>query len=589
MNSGALLQLAMVVVVGIAAQWLAWRARLPAIVLLLLSGLVLGPVLGFLAPDELLGPAVVPIVSLSVAIILFEGGMSLKVRELKGTGGALTMLVTVGAVITWVLSSLFAVWVLGMSREMAALFGAILIVTGPTVIGPLLRHVRPIGKSGTVLKWEGLTIDPIGAIAAVLTFEYLFAGHATGGASEAVGAIVATFGYGTLIGLAGALVTAVLLKKFWIPDFLVSPASVALVLLAFVGGNMVQAESGLVAVTVMGIALANQKWVKVGHILEFKENLRVLLISSLFVLLAARLSPEILGQIRWQHAIYIALLILVVRPASVFISTLGSKLTLKDRLFISLMAPRGIVAAAVASVFALRMGGIEGQILTTSTFLVIVASVVIYGFAALPVARLLGLAQPEPNGLIFVGSNDFSRGFASTLKGLGTPVTIIDTNIEKTRDAEGMGLRAVAANYADDDAREDLDFMGVGKFLALTSNDNANEVVATKGLEDFGRASVYRLSRKPKLQSESPSMHGYSGRVLFGNKWTYQALADRLESGWTFRTHKVTAEDEKEWEEAPDRRILLALVNERGVASPFVVAGSPTIRVGSTIVFLGNG
>ncbi|MCH8978928.1 MAG: sodium:proton antiporter [Armatimonadetes bacterium] len=381
-----LIQLAMVVVVGIAAQWLAWRVRLPAIVLLLTAGIVMGPVMGFLNPDEILGEAVLPIVSMSVAIILFEGGMSLKISELRGTGRVVTMLVTLGAAMTWLLSGTLAVWLLGLNLETGILLGAILMVTGPTVIGPLLRHVRPIGKSGTILKWEGLTIDPIGAIAAVLTFEFLFVDSTANHASEAFVALFATFGVGVLVGLLAAGAAVLLLKKFWIPDFLVNPASVAFVLLAYVASNQAQPESGLVAVTVMGFALANQRWVRVGHILEFKENLRVLLISSLFVLLAARLSPNILSDIHWQHAVFVVGLIVIVRPASVLLSTLGSNLSIQERAFICCMAPRGIVAAAIASIFALRLGGPQGDLIMTTTFLVVISSVVVYGFAALPVA-----------------------------------------------------------------------------------------------------------------------------------------------------------------------------------------------------------
>lgn len=543
MEETVLIQLAMVVVVGIASQWLAWRVRLPAIVLLLVAGLVMGPAIGFLDPDAILGKAVVPIVSLSVAIILFEGGMSLQLRELKGTGGPLTMLVTVGAIVTWILCSVFAVWILDFDWQMAVLFGAILIVTGPTVIGPLLRHVRPSGKSGTLLKWEGLTIDPIGAIAAVLTFEYLFAGHGANGAGEAVGAIVATFAYGTFFGLAGALATVVLLKKFWIPDFLVSPSSVALVLTAYVGSNYFQAESGLVAVTVMGIALANQRWVKVGHILEFKENLRVLLISCLFVLLAARLSPSVLDQIRWQHAAYLLVLVVVVRPVAVFLSTLGSKLDRRERTFVSFMAPRGIVAAAVASVFALQLGGPEGELLVTTTFLVIIGTVVVYGFGALPFARKLGLAQPEPIGLLIVGSNRVSQELCIALTEHGVETLIVDTNLEKVKQARELGLKSEAMNFLDDDAREELDVGGLGKLLAMTSNDNANEVLALKGMEEFGRASVFRLSRKPRTPAERNSAHSYSGRVLFADAMTYQALADRIESGWTVATRTIVGSE----------------------------------------------
>ena len=580
-----LIQLSMVVVVGIAAQWLAWRVRLPAIVLLLAAGIVMGPVMGFLNPDEILGDAVLPIVSMSVAIILFEGGMSLKISELRGTGRVVTMLVTLGASLTWLLSGALAVWLLGLDMRTGILLGAILMVTGPTVIGPLLRHVRPIGKSGTILKWEGLTIDPIGAIAAVLTFEFLFADSMANQASDAFVALFATFGVGVLVGLLGAGVAVLLLKKFWIPDFLINPASVAFVLLAYVGSNQAQPESGLVAVTVMGFALANQKWVRVGHILEFKENLRVLLISSLFVLLAARLSPSILGDLHWQHALFVVGLIVVVRPASVMLSTLGSNLTMQERAFICCMAPRGIVAAAIASIFALRLGGPEGDLIMTTTFLVVISSVVVYGFAALPVARRLGLAQPEPTGLLIAGASAFSRDLAAAMTTLGMRVKLVDTNVDKVQLARARGLDAHTVNYLDDDEREEFDISGIGRLLAMTPNDHANELLAHKGMEDFGRARVFRLSAGASPSSDGARTHSHGGRVLFDDRFTYEDLHDRLRSGWTIQVEAVDESNEQHWKTKAETVTPLMVVDADGGAKLVESGRRPVPKAGQKIVF----
>ena len=580
-----LIQLAMVVVVGIAAQWFAWRVRLPAIVLLLTAGIVMGPVMGFLNPDEILGEAVLPIVSMSVAIILFEGGMSLKISELRGTGRVVTMLVTLGAAMTWLLSGTLAVWLLGLNLETGILLGAILMVTGPTVIGPLLRHVRPIGKSGTILKWEGLTIDPIGAIAAVLTFKFLFADAEANQASEAFVALFATFGVGVLVGLLGAGVAVVLLKKFWIPDFLVNPASVAFVLLAYVGSNQAQPESGLVAVTVMGFALANQKWVRVGHILEFKENLRVLLISSLFVLLAARLSPTFFNDLHWQHAVFVVGLIVIVRPASVLLSTLGSGLSMQERAFMCCMAPRGIVAAAVASIFALRLGGAQGELIMTTTFLVVICSVVVYGFAALPVAKRLGLAQPEPTGLLIAGASAFSRDLAAALTTLGIQVKLVDTNVDKVQLARARGLDAETVNYLDDDEREEFDISGLGRLLAMTPNDHANELLAHKGMEDFGRARVFRLSAGAGPNSDGPRTDTHRGRVLFGGRFTYDDLHDRLRGGWTIQCEAVDEASEQHWRTRVETVTPLLVVHSDGRATLVEPGKRPAPKEGQKIVF----
>lgn len=493
----------------------------------------MGPVTGFLNPDEILGQSVVPIVSLSVAIILFEGGMSLGLKELKGTGGALTSLLTVGAVITWSLSAYFAHLLIGFDWKMSVLFGAILIVTGPTVIGPLLRHVRPIGKAGTILKWEGLAIDPVGAVAAVLAFEFLFAEGGANSGNEAVMALISTFGFGTVFGLVGAGVIVLLLKRFWVPDYLINPISVALVLLVYVTSNHMADESGLVAVTVMGFALKNQRWVRVGHILEFKENLRVLLISILFVLLAARLSPEILGQIKWQHLVFVFLLIAVVRPVSVLASTFVAKISREERLFMCFLAPRGVVAAAIASIFAIQLDPALGESLISATFLVIIVTVVAYGFAAMPLAKRLGLTQKTAGRLLMLGSTEFSRRFALALKDAGAKPVIIDTNLQKVNFAVSDGLEALQMDFLENEDAEDA-FSVINCALAMTANDNANELLAARAAERLGQANAYRLS-KSAVGPREHSGHLHSGRVLFSHDATHQWIMNKLESGWEIR------------------------------------------------------
>jgi len=274
--------------------------RMPSILFLLVFGFLAGPVTGLLDPDALLGELLLPIVSISVAIILFEGGLTLRLEELREIGGVVLALVTLGAIVTWSLAAAAAHFVLGLEVQVAVLLGAVLVVTGPTVIGPLLRHVRPTGRVADILKWEGIVIDPIGALLAVLVFEALLVG-------------------------------------------------------AFVLSNHLQAESGLFAVTLMGLVLDNQKHVAVKHILDFKENLSVLIISALFILLSDRLEPSHFSHFGMESVLFLAILIFVARPTSVLTSTLRSDLDWRERLFLSWMAPRGIVAAAVASVFALKL------------------------------------------------------------------------------------------------------------------------------------------------------------------------------------------------------------------------------------------
>eukprot|EP00036_Acanthoecidae_sp_10tr_P001426 CAMPEP_0182936704 /NCGR_PEP_ID=MMETSP0105_2-20130417/40701_1 /TAXON_ID=81532 ORGANISM="Acanthoeca-like sp., Strain 10tr" /NCGR_SAMPLE_ID=MMETSP0105_2 /ASSEMBLY_ACC=CAM_ASM_000205 /LENGTH=297 /DNA_ID=CAMNT_0025075833 /DNA_START=234 /DNA_END=1124 /DNA_ORIENTATION=- len=295
--------------------------------------------------------------------------------EFRKIGGVVVKLITIGIVITWVLSTLAAFFFLDIGLELSVLFGAVLIVTGPTVIIPLLRQVRPTETAGSVLKWEGIVNDPIGAMMAVLVFEIIMSGGFSNITGSAGLIILQTIFYGTALGAMGAGLMYIMLKKHWIPDYLQNPFTLMVVVGAFTASNALQHESGLLAVTAMGIILANQKSVRVQHIIEFKENLQVLLISALFILLASRLKVEHLEYFNWNSAGFIAALLFVVRPAAIFISTIGSKLTFKEKTFLSWMAPRGIVAAAISAIFALRLeqeGFAGADKLVPYTFIVII-------------------------------------------------------------------------------------------------------------------------------------------------------------------------------------------------------------------------
>ena len=291
MSQLVLISLAGIIVLGIVAQLLAARLRLPSILILLIFGFLAGPVSGFLRPDELFGQLLFPFISISVALILYEGGLSLKVSDLPRVGGVVRNLVTIGALLTWGIGTVAAYLIFDLDFGLATLLGAVLVVTGPTVIGPLLRHIRPAGSVGSILMWEGIVIDPIGAVLAVLVFEAI-SGGGQGTTAHLSVTIVKTVVFGGGLGLLAAALLTLLIHRYWVPDFLQNAVSLMLVVAAFTGANVLQHEAGLLAVTVMGIALANQKYVDIKHIVEFKENLRVLLISSLFILLAARLQPS---------------------------------------------------------------------------------------------------------------------------------------------------------------------------------------------------------------------------------------------------------------------------------------------------------
>ncbi len=524
-----LVSLSAVVILGIAAQWMGWRLRIPSILVLLVFGILAGPILGWINPDTLLGPLLYPVVSLAVAVILFEGGLSLSVKEFRAIGGVMAWLVTLGASITWLVAALAAHWILGLDWPLAILLGAVLVVTGPTVIGPMLRFIRPTGQTSAILKWESIVIDPIGAMLAVLVFQVIIQVE-TEPLMVVATTVLKTIAIGTALGLLAALVLGFCMKRDYIPDALHNPVALMFVVGIFTGSNLLQSESGLLAVTIMGFALANQKAVSVQHIVEFKENLRVLLIAAVFILLAAHLRPEDLGQIGLASLAFLAVLVFVARPASVFASTFGSKLSLKEKLFLSWMAPRGIVAAAVASIFALRLEEVDlggSEVLVPQTFFVIIGTVALYGLTAPWVARRLGLAKEHPQGVLFLGGHYWVRNMAKVLHDEGFPVMLVDNNRHNVSAARMDGIPAFYASIFADHVLDRVEISGIGKLMAMTTNDDVNSLAALHFAPLFGRSQAYQLMPEDEKQLDAQSRH-LRGRFLFGKGLTHAALTQRF-------------------------------------------------------------
>jgi len=565
-----LLGLASIFVLGIGAQWLAWRIKLPSILLLLAFGFAAGPGTGWLKPDQMFGDLLFPIVSLSIALILFEGSLSLKFSELAEVGKPLRNLLTVGVGVTWLVITLAARWILGFDFATALLLGAMLTVTGPTVVGPLLRHIRPSGKVSSIARWEGIVIDPIGAVLAVLVFEVfdiVRAAHFGEAAIDGVLGLLTTAVTGVVAGSVAAWLLIECLKRYWIPERLQSPAALMIVAAVFVASNLVKHEAGLISVTVIGVFLANQKSASIKHIFEFKENLSVLLISSLFILLAARVEFADFSQLGWRGLAFVAAVILIARPASVLASSIGTDLSKAEQIFLSWLAPRGIVAAAVASVFALRMeetGSGDGE-LVPATFLVIVGTVVVYGLTAFPLARRLGLASADAQGVLIASSHPGARAIGHALKSAGFRVVLVDTNRENVTTARLEGLEACYANILSEQAMDEIDLGGIGRFLALTPNDEVNSLSAMHFSELFGQQKVYQLppSKTGRTAMASDHLHG---RFLFSPESTFDALDHRFESGATIKTTGLT--DEFEFEafrkQHGDTALPLFLVTESG-------------------------
>jgi NhaP-type Na+/H+ or K+/H+ antiporter len=534
-----ILTLGGIAVAGMTAQWLAWRLRLPSILLLLLVGLAAGPVTGWLSPDALLGGLLQPLVSLAVAVILFEGGSTLDLRELKTIGGAVLRLCTVGVLATWALATAAGVLLAGLSIELAVLLGSILTVTGPTVVGPLLNHVRPKGDVGPVLKWEGIVADVIGATLAVLVLHAIADTGPGSGVGSVIVGLLKTIGIGAGIGFVGAYALIVPLQRHAIPDHLQSPITLGFVLGVFVLADRLQPEAGLLAVTLMGIVMSNQRRVSVSHIVEFKENLRVLLISALFLLLAARVSIEDLRSLTPGSFLFLASLILIVRPVSTVVSLWRSGFTKQEQIFTAWMAPRGVVAAAVAALFATRLEGIvEGaEMLTSLAFLVIIGTVLVYGITAAPLARRLGLSEEDPRGCLLVGGGPFAETLARTLQGRDVPIVLADTNRSRVAQLKLEGLPAVCVDVVAEHAVEHIPMGGLGRMLALTPNDEVNRLAAMHFVEYFGRAGVFQLSN-PRLGDGVSEMRG---RPLFAGS-SYGELNRRVAAGAQVKATTLSSE-----------------------------------------------
>jgi NhaP-type Na+/H+ or K+/H+ antiporter len=539
-----LIQLGSVVALGMAAQWIAWRLRAPSIFFLLVAGLVAGPVLGFIKPDELFGDILMPMVSIAVSLILFEGGLSLRISEIKSMGRTAWLLVTVGAVITWIIAGFGAAYLLGMPAAQSALLGAILVVTGPTVIGPMLRHIRPSGPAANIVKWEGILIDPVGAALAVLVFEAIVTGGVEAAPSILVLGALKTILIGVGFSVPAAGILILFMRRYWIPEHLHTAATLGLVVGAFTASNAIQPESGLLTVTIMGVILANQRVVELRHIIEFKENLRVVLLSTLFILLTARLDPAHM-QLHIGSALFLALLFFVARPLSVFVCSIGSHLTWRERTFIAWMAPRGIVAASIASVFALRLdqaGFEDAELMISATFMVVFATVTVYGLTSGPLARRLKVAGGSPQGTLIIGAHPLARQIAAELKAQNFRALCVDSNWNNVSAARLQGLDAYFGDALSEHALDEIDFTGLGRLLALTPNNQVNALATLHFADVLSRQEVYQLPAPDggARQDKGGTPRHLRGRSLFSKEATYPYLVQQMNAGGAIRTTKLT-------------------------------------------------
>ncbi|KAB8152071.1 cell shape-determining protein [Kordia sp. TARA_039_SRF] len=519
-----MLELAGIIILGILAQWVAWKLKIPAILPLILIGLLVGPIAAeFLSEDgtkwiepiwdEEKGKGLFPgeslfnFVSLAISIILFEGGLTLKRAEIKNVGPVITKLITLGTAVTFFGAGIVAHFTFNLSWELSFLFSGLIIVTGPTVITPILRNI-PLKKDiSTVLKWEGILIDPIGALVAVLMFEFISVGGDSGFTKTALIEFGKIILFGTTFGFTFAHALAFAVNKKLIPHYLLNVVSLSTVLLVFVESEIFAHESGLLAVVVMGMVLANGKLENIKELLYFKESLSVLLISILFILLAANINKEDLELLyNWQTAILFALVVFVIRPLGVFLSTMNSKLKTKEKLFISWVGPRGIVAAGIASLFGSKLAkqGVEGaEYITPLVFMIVLGTVLLNATTARLFAKLVGVFLTKSEGILIVGASKVSRLLGHYLKSNGRHVVLIDSNKTNIEKAKELGLEAISTDIYSNTLTDNIELNDVGYLIALTGNSGINKYAIDKFGAEFGENGSFRLVTKEEMLDEN--------------------------------------------------------------------------------------
>ena len=542
-----LLALAGIGLLAAVAQWVAWRVRLPAILFLLIFGILAGPVAGLVNPDALFGDLLFPIISLSVAVILFEGALTLKLSELKEIGGTVRNLVTIGALITWLITSLIAHLAIGFDYDMAFLFGAMVVVTGPTVIVPMLRTVRPVKRVADILRWEGIIIDPIGALLAVLAFDFYIASQSSDVFVDIVALFLKVVGIGVGVGIVFGFGLSHILRKHWLPEYLRSPFTLLMVFVAFALSETMLHESGLLAVTIFGIIVANQRGVDVDDILDFKESLSLLLISGLFIVLAARIDLAGFVAVGWGSVLVVAGIILIARPISVFVSSIGSDLSFSEKTIVSWIGPRGIVCAAVAAIFALRLeqeGAPGANLLVPLAFLVIISTVVLQSLTAKPLAGFLGVRDPAPSGYLIIGGERVGRMIAQTLAANGVRVVIADSDWDHISQARMDGIETYFGNPISDHADRYLDLSGIGNLISLSGRANFDVLAAMHYRREFGSEHLYELPTSAEGQQHGKHRIGkrLRGKHLFGEDVTHNQVLGHLRDNWVTKETGLTLE-----------------------------------------------
>lgn len=606
-----MLELAGIIILGILAQWVAWRFKIPAILPLILIGLLVGPIAAeFLSSDKskwiepiwngkeglFPGESLFYFVSLAIGIILFEGGLTLKMREIRNVGPVITKLITLGSLVTFFGAAVAARYIFELSWEICFLFSALIIVTGPTVITPILRNI-PLKKDvSAVLKWEGILIDPIGALVAVLVFEFISidaGGEFTITAMVEFGKIIL---FGTTFGFTFAHALNFIINRKWVPHYLMNVVALASVLGLFVLSDAFAHESGLLSVVVMGMVLGNANSAAyLKELLYFKESLSVLLIAILFILLAANINMEDLLLIyNWKTAILFAVVVFLIRPLGVLLSTHGSKLKINERMFIGWVGPRGIVAAGIASLFGLKLAnqGVPGaEYITPLVFMIVLGTVLLNATTARLFAKIVKVFLVKSEGILIVGASKFSRLIGKYLMDNDRHVVLIDSNQMNIGQAKEMGLEAIVTNIYSDTLTDNIELNDVGFLLAMTGNTDINKYALDKYGKQFGEHGSFRVI----TTTEKNNAKNYPEEGLFSRVNDYTSLNAVAEKYPVIR--EVNVDDAEAFNRfiervvAEDDSIPLFLKDPNGELSVLPSDSKSITKVakGSQLVYMGKG
>ncbi|MBU1189375.1 MAG: sodium:proton antiporter [Gammaproteobacteria bacterium] len=561
-----------VIVTGLLSQWLAWRIGIPAIIVLIFTGLVLGPVAGIWdlglninADSE----GFRHMIGLGVAVVLFEGGLVLELRELKRVGNHIGRLVIVGPPLAWLLGALASHYVGGLSWPVSIVLGAILVVTGPTVIMPLLRHAKLNQDSSSLLKWEGIVNDPVAVLLAVLSYQYFQYASLDNTLLDVFADLGKAVLAALLFGGVGGWLAGRWFSRGGVPEHLKSPLLLAVVLLVFEISNLFQHEAGLLTVTLMGVVIGNMKLGEIADLQRFKESITIVLVSALFIVLTASLQWSDLQRLDWRAGLLIAVFLLLVRPLTIWIATIGSGMQRENRMLLGWIAPRGIVAAATAGLFGpglVAAGYPDAELLLPVTFGVILVTVIAHGLTAGPLARKLGLASPSEGGLLVIGASAFSIALCQALQRAMLNVKLVDGSWFRLKPARQSGIDFYYGELLSEHAKDWVSVHHLNALLCASPNHFYNALVCKALASEFGQHNVFQLPDSEAASKEHRRLLRRSrGLIAWQADASIEHLNALLAEGWTIQTTRISENYNLEQLERDAGTImLLGVITDKG-------------------------